>query len=135
MATRRSAKVGVSFSVQCVKRRVKAFLTKEAVQSSCGVRTRAQVRASTHVLHALRCSTCASIYLAAVLEYVVGEIVEVAGNVARDSQRTRRAALRIVPRDIYKVLQNDRELGRLFSSRRSVAAIRRALPILTCRSM
>jgi histone H2A len=50
----------------------------------------------------------APIYLAAVIEYLVAEIIELAGNAARDNKRTR-----IIPRHIYLAIANDEELNKL----------------------
>ena len=49
-----------------------------------------------------------SVYLAAVLEYLAAEILELAGNCARDQRRTR-----ITPRCLYIAMQNDYELTNL----------------------
>lgn len=57
-----------------------------------------------------RKSDGAAVYLAAVVEYVVAEILELAGNTARDDKRTR-----IIPRSILLAIENDIELKRLFS--------------------
>jgi histone H2A len=50
----------------------------------------------------------APIYLAAVIEYIVAEILELAGNASRDNKRTR-----IIPRHIYLAVVNDEELNKL----------------------
>ncbi|NXO04688.1 H2A2 protein, partial [Rhinopomastus cyanomelas] len=51
----------------------------------------------------------AAIYLAAVLEYLSAEILELAGNAARENSRCR-----ITPRHIQLAVRNDDELNKLF---------------------
>ncbi|NXC51375.1 H2A1 protein, partial [Penelope pileata] len=57
-----------------------------------------------------RVSPGSAIYLAAVLEYLTAEILELAGNAARENKKAR-----IVPRHIQLAVRNDEELSRLLS--------------------
>ena len=57
----------------------------------------------------VRKSATAAVFLSAVIEYLISEILELAGNAARDSQRKR-----ITPRHIKIVILNDEELRTLY---------------------
>ena len=83
-ATSRSAKAGLQFPVG----RVARYLRKARV--------------------AARVGAGAPVYLAAVLEYLAAEILELAGNAARDNKKTR-----IIPRHIQLAVRNDEELNKL----------------------
>ena len=81
----RSAKAGLQFPVS----RIGRFLKKGKYASRLGAG--------------------APVYLASILEYLTAEILELAGNAARDNKKNR-----IVPRHIQLAVRNDEELNKLF---------------------
>ena len=83
----RSAKIGLQFPVG----RVALYLKKGK--------------------YAERVGAGAPVYLAAVLEYLAAEVLELAGNAARDNKKNR-----IVPRHIQPAIRNDEELSKLLGS-------------------
>jgi histone H2A len=85
-STSRSAKAGLQFPVGRVARHIKN--AKVASRVGAG----------------------APVYLAAVLEYLTAEILELAGNAARDHKKTR-----IIPRHLQLAIRNDEELNKLLS--------------------
>jgi len=85
--TSRSAKAGLQFPVG----RISRYLRKGR--------------------YAARVGSGAPVYLAAVLEYLTAEILELAGNAARDNKKTR-----IIPRHIQLAVRNDEELNKLLGS-------------------
>lgn len=83
-ATSRSAKAGLQFPVGRVGRYLKQGK------------------------YAARVGAGAPVYLAAVLEYLCAEILELAGNAARDNKKSR-----IIPRHLQLAVRNDEELNKL----------------------
>merc|ERR1712118_321851 len=79
----KSAKAGLTFPVS----RIGRLLKKEGYSKRVGAG--------------------APVYLAAVLEYVVAETLELAGNTARDGKKQR-----ITPRHIQLAIRNDEELSK-----------------------
>ena len=83
-STSRSAKAGLQFPVG----RVARYMRNQRI--------------------AKRMGSGAPVYMAAVLEYLAAEILELAGNAARDNKKTR-----IIPRHVQLAVRNDEELNKL----------------------
>lgn len=58
--------------------------------------------------YANRISPGSAVYMAAVLEYLTAEMMEMAGNAARDNKRGR-----IAPRHLMMAIRNDEEMSEL----------------------
>lgn len=86
-AVSRSAKAGLSFPVGRIARYMRELNVAERIGAS------------------------APVYLCSVIEYLVAEVLELAGNAVRDNKKSR-----IVPRHIQLAIRNDEELSKLFSN-------------------
>ena len=85
-STSRSAKAGLQFPVG----RVARYMRAQRI--------------------APRLGNGAPVYMASVLEYLCAEILELAGNAARDNKKTR-----IIPRHVQLAVRNDEELNKLLA--------------------
>ena len=83
----RSAKAGLQFPVGRIARYLKTGKYSERVGAG------------------------APVYLAAVLEYLAAEVLELAGNAAKENKKTR-----IIPRHIQLAVRNDEELNKLMAN-------------------
>uniref|UniRef100_A0A8C5ULG6 Histone H2A n=1 Tax=Malurus cyaneus samueli TaxID=2593467 RepID=A0A8C5ULG6_9PASS len=59
--------------------------------------------------YANRIGSAAAIFLAAVMEYMVAEVLELAGNAAHENKK-----MRIMPRHIQLAVRSDDELNKFF---------------------
>ncbi|NWU33083.1 H2A2 protein, partial [Hylia prasina] len=60
--------------------------------------------------YAPKIGVAAAIYLTAVMEYMAAEVLELAGNAARENKKAR-----IIPRHIQLAVSNDEELNKFFA--------------------
>ncbi|KAK3524224.1 hypothetical protein QTP70_023583, partial [Hemibagrus guttatus] len=106
----------LSLSARCVtmsSRGGKKKLTKMSRSVRAGVifPVGRMLRYIKHNLPKYRIGVGAPVYLAAVLEYLTAEILELAGNAARDNKKGR-----VTPRHILLAIANDEELNQLLKS-------------------
>ena len=87
-----------------VKAKSKSRSTRAGLQFPVG-RVHRMLRKGNY---AQRVGAGAPVYLAAVLEYLSAEVLELAGNAARDNKKTR-----IIPRHLQLAIRNDEELNKL----------------------
>eukprot|EP00928_Gymnodinium_smaydae_P050676 TRINITY_DN3423_c0_g1_i1.p2 TRINITY_DN3423_c0_g1~~TRINITY_DN3423_c0_g1_i1.p2 ORF type:complete len:264 (+),score=93.41 TRINITY_DN3423_c0_g1_i1:51-842(+) len=91
----------------------KTFATKKSIQAKCNLQFPVSrfAKSLRKGGYATRLGTGASIYLTAVIEYVTAEILELAGNSAKEQKKTR-----IVPRHIQLAVRGDEELNKYMSN-------------------
>lgn len=72
-----------------------------------------------------RSIVAAGVYMAAVLEYCVAEVLELAGDVAKDNRK-----VRIIPRHILLAVESDAELSSIFKKKGVVIAGAGVMPFI-----
>uniref|UniRef100_A0A8C7JMR8 Histone H2B n=1 Tax=Oncorhynchus kisutch TaxID=8019 RepID=A0A8C7JMR8_ONCKI len=87
---------------------VRLLLPGELAKHAVSEGTKAVTKLLRKGNYAERVGAGAPVYLAAVLEYLTAEILELAGNAARDNKKTR-----IIPRHLQLAVRNDEELNKL----------------------
>ncbi|XP_034549956.1 late histone H2A.2.2-like [Notolabrus celidotus] len=114
----RSSRAGITFPVGRIHRLLRKGRYADVLV--IGSKAQREKLASTLNVHGLnpsqearnlaRVGNGSAVYLAAVLEYLCAEILELAGNASRDNKK-----MRIAPRHILLAVKNDEELNKLLA--------------------
>jgi len=95
---KRSARAGLQFPVSRVEKFIRAASNKGSLDSSCKKGG------------CLRIQDTSAVYMAANLEYLVAELLELGGNAARDDKKAR-----ITSRHLFVGIENDSELSKMMA--------------------
>ena len=105
-AQSKSAKAGLTFPVARIGRALRTM--RLAKRRARPLHARTLTRAAPHPLPPPpRYGAGGPVYLTAVIEYMAAEVLELAGNAARDNKKSR-----IIPRHITLAVRNDEELNK-----------------------
>lgn len=108
--TTRSEKAGLQFPVGRIHRHLrKGKLLRLAFAYNITTSSLMQQFEFSTGNYAARIGSGAAVYLTGVLEYILAEVIELAGNATIENKRNR-----IIPRYIMLAIQNDEELKELF---------------------